>query len=423
MAHYRSSLLFLAVVLTIGFVNGRALLENDTPSLKRISLKKMTTASANVRANGAVLSAPRFEHSEKHGGTVYLDDFQNAQYYAEIKIGTPPQSFKVVMDTGSSNLWVPGAKCRSPACWLHKTYHSGASHTYKPNGTKFAIQYGSGSLTGVLDQDVVSIGDITIQHQTFGESTTEPGIAFAAGHFDGILGLGFPRISVEHVVPPFNNMMDQGLVDQNLFAFWLNRDLNSKGPGGEITFGGLDKAHYKGDITYVPLSAETYWQFSVDSVSVYGHSLSTSFQAIADSGTSLLAGPSAEINKIQVLIGAKPLMHGEFTVDCSKLDSMPDVTFTIGGKEFSLSPREYVLQLQGQCLSGFMGIDLPGELGPQWILGDVFMGKYYTVFDYGNKQVGFAEAASVGEVNSMALNGAEASANVAADAEEEQVVW
>eukprot|EP00959_Pyramimonas_sp_CCMP1952_P287903 6020878-Pyramimonas_sp.AAC.2 len=107
---------------------------------------------------------------------------------------------------------VPGAKCRSPACWLHKTYKSGASSTYKPNGTHFAIQYGSGSLTGVLDEDVVTLGDITIQHQTFGESVTEPGIAFLAGHFDGILGLGFPTIAVEHVTPPFNNMMDQGLV-------------------------------------------------------------------------------------------------------------------------------------------------------------------------------------------------------------------
>lgn len=95
--------------------------------------------------------------------------------------------------------------------------------------------------------------------------------------------------------------LSQGVVQEPVFAFWLNRDLQGQGHGGEITFGGKDPNHYTGKITYVPLSAETYWQFEVDSVGVYGTKLSTRFQAIADSGTSLLAGPTEIINKIQVV--------------------------------------------------------------------------------------------------------------------------
>lgn len=96
-----------------------------------------------------------------------------------------------------------------------------ASSTYKANGTEFKIQYGSGSLEGVISRDTMTIGDLTIKNQDFAESTKEPGLAFAFGKFDGILGLGYDTISVQHVVPPFYNMINQGLLDENKFAFWL----------------------------------------------------------------------------------------------------------------------------------------------------------------------------------------------------------
>jgi hypothetical protein len=88
-----------------------------------------------------------------------------------------------------------------------------------------------------------------------------------------------------------------------------------------------------------------------------------------------------------------PLAAGEYTVTCSRKSELPTLSFTIGGKEFTLTGEDYTLSVSGECLLGIMGIDVPAPRGPLWILGDVFLRKYYTVFDYGNSQIGFATAA------------------------------
>src|ERR1051326_3521104 len=90
--------------------------------------------------------------------------------FSDIALGTPSQTFKVVLDTGSSNLWVPSTECNSIACYLHTRYDHSVSSTYKKNGTSFEIRYGSGSLSGFVSQDTFQIGDLKVKNQDFAEA-------------------------------------------------------------------------------------------------------------------------------------------------------------------------------------------------------------------------------------------------------------
>ncbi|GAA5872722.1 hypothetical protein JCM8547_006325 [Rhodosporidiobolus lusitaniae] len=327
------------------------------------------------------------ETSGGHG--VPLSNYLNAQYFSEITLGTPPQSFKVVLDTGSSNLWVPSTRCSSIACFLHSKYDAKASSTYKANGTEFKIQYGSGALEGIISQDVLTIGDLTVKHQDFAESTNEPGLAFAFGKFDGILGLAYDTISVQHVVPPFYQMISQGLLDDPVFAFWLGKDPEQ----GEATFGGLDPAHYEGKIDYVPVRRKGYWEVELEKVKFGEEELELENTGAAiDTGTSLIALPTDIAELINRDIGAKKGWNGQYTVDCSTVPSLPALTFYFGGKPYKLDASDYILEVQGTCMSAFMGLDIPAPAGPIWIVGDVFLRKFYTVYDLGKNAVGFAKS-------------------------------
>ncbi|KAJ3099752.1 Vacuolar protease A [Phlyctochytrium planicorne] len=333
----------------------------------------------------------------EHG--VPLTNFMNAQYFGEVTVGTPPQTFTVVYDTGSSNFWIPSTRCSSIACLIHKRYNAKESSTYKKNGTTFELHYGTGDLEGVISNDVVGIAGLEIPNQDFGESIKEPGITFAVGRFDGILGLGYDNIAVARSVPPFYNMIKENLLDEPLFAAYLGSGGEGE-DGGEISFGGVNHDHFEGPITWAPVIRKGYWEVQFGNLTLGGKTvpLATNRAAI-DTGSSLIVVPTSDAEAINSVIGAKKNANGQYIVDCKTLDSLPDLVIEFGGKDFVLEGKDYVLQVSGgpfgggnQCVSGFMGLDIPAPAGPLWVVGDVFIRKYYSIFDLGNNRVGFAKA-------------------------------
>ncbi|EDW80653.1 uncharacterized protein Dwil_GK11645 [Drosophila willistoni] len=331
---------------------------------------------------------------QERSASEQLDNRMNLEYAGPISIGTPGQPFNMLFDTGSANLWVPSADCslKNRACQHHHRYNASASQSHVPNGRPFAIAYGTGSLSGRLAEDTVTIGQMVVRNQTFGVAEHEPGDTFIDTNFAGIVGLAFRKIAEQHVTPLFQSMCDQKLVDQCVFSFYLKRN-GSERSGGELLFGGTDSTKFTGQLTYVPLSNPGYWQFEMQGIEIDGQRIAEHRQAIADTGTSLLVAPPREHLIINRLIGGFPTTSGEYVVNCNHIDRLPDISFIIGGQRFALQPRDYIIRLTDDdgsalCLSAFTGMDTEF-----WILGDVFIGRFYTAFDMGQLRIGFAPAA------------------------------
>lgn len=192
-----------------------------------------------------------------------LVNYLDMEYFGTISIGSPPQNFTVIFDTGSSNLWVPSVYCTSPACKTHPRFSPSQSSTYSGPEGHFSIEYGTGSLSGVTGVDQVSVEGLTVVNQQFGESVTEPGQTFVNAEFDGILGLGYPSLAVGGVTPVFDNMMAQNLVDVPMFSVYMSSDPDG-GAGSELIFGGYDHSHFSGSLNWVPVTKQGYWQIALD---------------------------------------------------------------------------------------------------------------------------------------------------------------
>jgi len=320
---------------------------------------------------------------------VKLQDFRNVQYYGTVQLGTPTKDFKVLFDTGSSNLWVPSSTCTNCAFWKSK-YNPSESSTYRANGTDFKIKYGTGSMKGFVVNDVLTIGSLQCDLD-FAIATNEPGATFKAAKFDGIFGLGWPSIAVDGIVPPMQHLHNAGLLDEYMFGFYLQ---DNKKKQGVLTLGGYDRTKAK-VVQWTPVSEENYWSVNMQKMTFGGISATSVTWAIMDSGTSLIVGPKADVAVVAGLMGATEVMSGMYSVSCSS--DLPDMEVTLGSgsdaitlvvKGEDLRMKICVFYVICQCILGIAGMDLPK---PLWILGDVVMRDYYTIFDIGNARIGFSK--------------------------------
>jgi len=387
---------------------------------------RLAAASAAVSATGRKLrrSAPADAAED-----VLLHDLGNAQYYGEVRIGSPPQEFEVVYDTGSADTWVPGTSCAANSlnCGGKNVFDETASTSFSTPvftdgentvDVRFTIEYGSGKVEGTYGVDKVTIGDDdTVEEQTFAFVDTTEGLGTLYNHsdFDGILGLAFPSISRLPAVPTvIGNLASVG---KGMFAFYLADEAD-----GELAIGGYNEARMQGEINWVDLARPAYWLVSLDSVK-FGDTViaASTTGGIMDTGTSLLYGPKGQVDAMLASIGGATFNTkiGLYRIPCEA--NVPDLILAIGGKEYTIPSRDLVLQddTSMRCFFGVAVMELgdedntlDGDLEEEvvhgmpsfgegaipseftentWLIGDSFLRQYYTIYDYAQERFGLAD--------------------------------
>uniref|UniRef100_A0A7S4SSN2 Peptidase A1 domain-containing protein n=1 Tax=Alexandrium monilatum TaxID=311494 RepID=A0A7S4SSN2_9DINO len=422
-------------------------------------------------------------------------------YSGVLSIGTPPQEFRVVFDTGSGNIVLPAIECKSEACLAHRRYNMTASETARPINSdgsvvpenelseQVTIGFGTGEVTGEFAKDRVCFGlagqgaeadaaagagPAADANGAAPTARTAPGQVgegplcvdmhvivavemsaqpFKSFLFDGILGLGLDSLAMSGTFSAFNMLSGGGMLGAPRFGVFLTE--GEDGEESEIALGGVDARRLLEPLSWAPVILPDlgYWLVEIVAVRIDGRTLDVcsdgTCRGVVDTGTSHWGVPAPHDTEIAKLL-TRPA--GDL-LDC-RLAQAPEVQIELRGYNITLQPANYMRRLPLRegvtvgsakgvympstetnatlaapppdavtplsagagnssggggggganapangtevrrfCRPKMMPVRLPEPLGPKlFILGEPMLHRYYTVYDWASRSVGFGLA-------------------------------
>ncbi|KAJ7312930.1 acid protease [Mycena albidolilacea] len=359
-------------------------------------------------------------------GFAIVNQEGDSSYFSTVAIGTPPQTFSVILDTGSSDLFVLDSSCSG--CSDAVLFDSSKSSTFSQQTSTrpTIITYGSGSVEGFIGTDTVSMGSFSVPSQAFlTVEAMDQGLI--DGSVSGLIGLAFQGLADTKATPFWQTLASNGKLSSPEMGFQLLRSTTRDNePGGTFTLGGTNSSLFTGDIEFhdlVASSPPTFWLLSLSAVTVQGKSvsISTGNAAISaiDTGTTAIGGPSDDVSAIYAAIpNAGPVTaaggEGFFQFPCSTDVS---ITLSFGGQAWPISSEDMnlgaVTEGSSMCVGAIFDLSQGtnvGSAGPSWVIGDTFLKNVYSVFRQTPQSVGFAQLAGSDSGGSSGSSGGSTSA-------------
>ncbi|KAH7926412.1 acid protease [Leucogyrophana mollusca] len=372
-------------------------------SLSRRTRSRNATELAQLAQKQRLTLAAKYNAQSRQkrstGYNLLIDQDSDSGYIGSLAIGTPAVSYEVLLDTGSSDLWVAGSSCA--ACGSSPSFNPVSSTSFQNLSTPFAIQYGSGEAEGYLGQDVVQMAGFSVSNQGFAvvDATSQD---LLQSPVSGLLGLAWQAIASSGKTPFWQTLASSNAWDSPLMSIQLRRYGNdtsaqTEEPGGTLMMGYVNSSLYTGDIDYQDIPGTPgFWSLTLSSITAQGTSVSLGDTTLAaiDTGTTNIAGPTSSIEAIYATIpGSQPATgewEGYYSYPC---DTDVSVSFSFGGPSWSMSSADFEftrLENSADCIGAFFGTDTGGNGNPYWIIGDAFLKNVYSVFRYNPASVGFA---------------------------------
>ncbi|KAJ3554982.1 hypothetical protein NM688_g2820 [Phlebia brevispora] len=368
-----------------------------------------TTGTTNIITSDQA----RFEALKDYGSAIALNSINGLppvnypatnefiQYLSwvndDVGIGTPPHYYNLTVDTGSANTWA-GANPNRPFVITSSTVDT---------GLEFGALYGSGGVTGEEYNDTVTLGPLSILNQGVA------GAKLAAGFNgqDGILGLGPTSLTLYTILSDFEDeiptVVDTAFVEGLIPAHELSVSFEPTDfapiTNGLLTFGGVDPTRFTGKITYAPCTTtgltSYFWSLN-ESITYQGEAIMSSTSGVVDTGTATIYMPSDAYSRYQNATGGTfDDSTGLLAITEEQYENLHDLVFHIGGREFTLTPNAQIwpralnAAINGSADGIYLAVSstgLPTGSDLDFIDGQAFLERFYSVFDSTNNRVGFA---------------------------------
>ncbi|KAJ7929665.1 aspartic peptidase domain-containing protein [Mycena leptocephala] len=376
-----------------------------------ITRMNLLAAAEFMRARYGYGSAATSQRRGIEQSLNFVNQQGDSIYFGTIDVGTPPQSFNVILDTGSSDLWVADSSCTN-CDQQTPLFRPDQSKSYvQQRNSNTSVSYASGQVVGFNSTDSVSMGNFSLQSQGF-LSVQSVARGLLAGSVSGMMGLAFGAISSTKTLPFWQGLISNNQLAAPEMAFWLTRT------GGSFTLGGTNSSLYHGDIEFLPLagpSKPTYWLLNVSMVTVQGQSLNVSTDngalAAIDTGTTLIGGPATEVRNLWGQIPGSGRYQAY--LDSFTCTTMLNISMAFGGKLWPISPADMNLGTVNMflgmgdggsmCIGGIFDWTgngtVPVEQGkPSWK-------NVYSVYRQSPLSIGFAQLSDLAVSSSAPGNG------------------